>query len=408
MSRASRSDPPPAHAVGRERIAMLLENNPYPQDIRVRREAEALVHAGHAVVVIAPRDPGQPRRETVAGVRVRRFRAPAGDGGAASLALEFAVAGLRLHLAAVAQLARGATVLHLHNPPDLLAPAGLLARLLRRRVVFDHHDLFPELVAEKSPGRALAAVASLGERTTFAVASLVLSTNESMAAIARARGRVRADRVVVVRNGPPQAWIGQARPGREGALDDPRLVYVGAISSQDGVRDVAALLRSLAREHGLPGARLTIVGEGDARADVERELRAAGVASQVAWAGWVPVEHIPELLAAADICIDPAPASELNQRSTMIKIAEYLTAGRPVVAYDLVETARTLGGAGVVVAANDAAAPGRGRRAPGTRRRRPRGPVGGGADPGRRPHLGALRARPDRGLRRPRAARSTI
>ena len=32
----------------RHRIAMLLENNPYPQDIRVRREAEALARAGHA------------------------------------------------------------------------------------------------------------------------------------------------------------------------------------------------------------------------------------------------------------------------------------------------------------------------------------------------------------------------
>ncbi len=348
--------PPAPAGAARQRVAMLLENNPYPQDIRVRREAEALVRAGHAVTVIAPRDAGQPRRETVAGVGVRRFRAPAGVTGPRSIALEYAVAGARLHLAALVELVRGATVLHLHNPPDLFAAAGLLARLLRRRVVFDHHDLFPELVGEKSAGRALGVVASVAERTTFAVASLVLSTNESMAEIARTRGRVRADRVVVVRNGPPAAWIEQGRPGRDGPLDDPRLVYVGAISSQDGVRDVAQLLRMLADEHGLPGARLTIVGEGDARADVERELRADGVAEQVDWAGWVAVERIPQILAAADICIDPAPPSELNHRSTMIKIAEYLTAGRPVVAYDLVETSRTLGGAGIVVAPGDVGA----------------------------------------------------
>ncbi|HEY1538325.1 MAG TPA: glycosyltransferase family 4 protein [Solirubrobacteraceae bacterium] len=343
-------------ASSRQRVAMLLENNPYPQDIRVRREAEALVRAGHAVSVIAPRDPGQPRRETIAGVRVRRFRAPAGGTGARSIALEYAVAGARLHVAALVALARGATVLHLHNPPDLLAGAGLLARLLRRSVVFDHHDLFPELVAEKSPGRALGLVARLAERSTFAVANLVLSTNESMAEIARTRGRVRAERVAVVRNGPPAAWIARARPGRQGTLDDPRLVYVGAISSQDGVRDVAELLRLLVEVHGLAGTRLTIVGAGDARPDVERELRRAGVQARVDWAGWVGVEQIPALLAAADVCIDPAPASALNHRSTMIKIAEYLTAGRPVVAYDLVETRRTLAGAGVVVAAGDVAA----------------------------------------------------
>src|SRR5688500_4150907 len=46
---------------GRERIAMLVENNPYPQDVRVRREAEALATAGHEVRVIAPRSASQPR-----------------------------------------------------------------------------------------------------------------------------------------------------------------------------------------------------------------------------------------------------------------------------------------------------------------------------------------------------------
>ena len=335
---------------------MLLENNSYPQDIRVRREAEALVRAGHRVRVVAPRGAGQCRAETVAGVEVRRFRVPEARAGAASFALEFLVAGVRLQLAALVELARGASVLHLHNPPDLLAVAGLLARLLRRRVVFDHHDLFPELVAEKAPGRALVAIARAGERATFAVCDLVLSTNESMAEIARTRGCVRAERVVVVRNGPPAAWLEQARPGRTGALRDPHLIYVGAISSQDGVQRVAELLRLLTREHGLDRARLTIVGEGDARAQVERALADAGVSGCVDWAGWVAVEQIPALLGAADICIDPAGPSPLNHRSTMIKIAEYLTAARPVVAFDLLETRRTLGGAGVLVSGGDVGA----------------------------------------------------
>ena len=332
---------------------MLLENNPYPQDIRVRREAEALARAGHRVRVVAPRARGQLRAETIAGVEVRRFRAPQGGDGAASLALEYVVALARLHGAALVELARGATAVHLHNPPDLLLGAASLARLLGRAVVFDHHDLFPELVAQKSPSRLLAAIARAAESRTFALSDLVLSTNESMAEIARTRGCVRSDRVVVVRNGPPAAWLEQARPGRPGALKDPHLIYIGAISSQDGVQHVAELLRLLTGVHGLSGARLTIVGDGDARAEVELALAAAGATACVAWAGWVPVEQIPAQLAAADICIDPAGPSPLNHRSTMIKIAEYLTAGRPVVAFDLLETRRTLDGAGVVVAPGD-------------------------------------------------------
>lgn len=339
----------------RQRVAMLLENNPYPQDIRVRREAEALVRAGHEVEVLAPRAAGQPRRETVDGVRVRRFRAPEGR-GPVSLAAEYLVAVAALHVLALGALLRGATVLHLHNPPDLLAGAGLLARLLHRKVVFDHHDLFPELVGEKLAARPAVAVAALAERATFAVSDLVLSTNASMAEIATTRGRVDPARVVIVRNGPPAAWLDEAAPAREGALDDPVLGYVGAISSQDGVTALAEVLRRLRDDHGHPGARLLVLGDGDALPELEAALGREGVADRAELAGRVPVDEVPARLAAVDLCVDPAPPTELNDRSTMIKVAEYLTTGRPVVAYDLVETRRTLDGAGVLVARGDVVA----------------------------------------------------
>ena len=54
---------------------------------------------------------------------------------------------------------------------------------------------------------------------------------------------------------------------------------------------------------------------------------------------------MPAIVRTADICVDPAHPTPLNDHSTMIKIAEYLAAGRPVVAYDLTETRRTAAGA---------------------------------------------------------------
>jgi len=55
---------------------MLLENDLYPQDVRVRYEAESLAANGYTVCVIAPRGQGQRNREHVAGVEVRRFWLP--------------------------------------------------------------------------------------------------------------------------------------------------------------------------------------------------------------------------------------------------------------------------------------------------------------------------------------------
>jgi len=334
------------------RVAMLLENNPYPQDVRVRREAESLAAAGHEVTVHAPRGPGQPRRESVAGVRVRRFSLPEAKAGSMAFVLEYATAALKLHLAAARELARGATVLHLHNPPDVLFPAAFAARALGRRVVFDHHDLFPELVEAKFGNGPLVPVAGACERLTFLSADHVLAPNESHRDVACTRGRKRVAAVTVVRNGPPAADLAQP-DDRGGALKDPHLVYVGAISDQDGAEALPRLVGLLEREHGLPHARVTIVGDGDARSQVEAAARAEGVADRVELTGWVEVDEVPALIRSADICVDPAPGSPLNNRSTMIKVAEYLAAAKPVVAYDLLETRRTVAGAALLAPPDD-------------------------------------------------------
>jgi glycosyltransferase involved in cell wall biosynthesis len=335
---------------------MLLENNPYPQDVRVRSEAESLAAHGHHVVVIAPRGPGQPRRETVNGVAVSRFRLFDGSArGAAGFALEYAIAAVALHAGAIRQLFAGATALHLHNPPDILFPAGAIYRLTRRRVVFDHHDLFPETIEVKLGSATAARIASACQRLTFAVAHHVIATNASYAEVARRSGK-GADEVTIVRNGPPAAWTERPLAARTGALAEIRVAYLGAISSQDGVDGLAPILAALRDRPDAVRAVLTVIGDGDGRPAVERALAEHGVLDQVTFTGRVAPGDVPALLEAADVCVDPAPPTDVNQRSTMTKIAEYLALGKPVVAYDLLETRRTAGDAALLVTPGDAGA----------------------------------------------------
>jgi glycosyltransferase involved in cell wall biosynthesis len=351
---ATREDmqtPAPSKA---ERVTMLLENNPYPQDIRVRQEAESLAGAGHTVEVIAPRARGQAARERVNGVDVRRFRSfSTASQGAKAILLEYVVAMVALHLAAARALLRGSTVLHLHNPPDLLFPAGAIFRLARRRVVFDHHDLAPELAKVKFGSPLLVAATRVAERLTFGVASHVLAANASHAEIALGRGGKRPTDVTVVRNGPRQAWTRLPVNARAGRLDSIRLAYLGTIADQDGLEEMAEVLALLRDEHPDLRATLLVVGDGDGRANFEAALERFDVSANVTITGWVPLEQVPSFLADADVCVDPAPATELNQRSTMIKVAEYLALGKPVVAYDLLETSRTVHDAGLLVPHGD-------------------------------------------------------
>jgi glycosyltransferase involved in cell wall biosynthesis len=340
-----------------ERITMLLENSPYPQDTRVRAEAESLVAAGHSVEVIAPRARRQPAHEHVNGVEVRRFRVPQiGGGGLLALLLEYIVAMVALHIAAMRALLRGATALHLHNPPDTLFLGAAVFRVARRPVLYDHHDLVPELVGVRFGPGMLALLARLCERLTFATASHVLAANESHAEIAVDRGNKHPEAVTVVRNGPPASWTRQPMRLRSGSLSTIRLAYVGTVAEQDGLNAMAEVMACLRGRSPAVDARLTVIGDGVGRTAFEGALQRWAVADMVTMTGWVAAERIPELLQDADICVDPAPATTLNQRSTMIKLGEYLALGKPVVAYDLLESRRTVGDAAVLVPPGDASA----------------------------------------------------
>lgn len=318
---------------------MLLENNPYPQDVRVRAEAEALVAAGHEVTVHAPRAAGQVRHERLAGVSVRRFALPESGGGLGGFLLEYAIAHAQLLARGLRELARGADVVHLHNPPDTLFPVSMAARAAGRAAVYDHHDLVPELFAEKFGASSLGPVLRAAQRAAFRSATATIVTNESQREIALERGGIGAGRVTVVRNGPARATLAADVDVRPGALKEPRIVFVGELEVQDGVLELPDLLTRPA----LRGGTLTIVGPGSLADPLRARAESLGVADRVRLTGRVPHERVPGLISEADICVDPAPCGDMNHRSTMIKITEYLAAARPVVAYELLETRRTAG-----------------------------------------------------------------
>ncbi len=335
------------------RVLMLLENNPYPQDVRVRAEAESLARGGYRVTVIAPRGEGQPRREVVGGVQVRRVRLPETPASPLGFVVEYAVANAQLYRLGIWELLKGADVVHMHNPPDTLFGVGFVARLLGRQVTFDHHDLGPELFEAKFGKSPVAGVLRYFERLTFRSSTLVIAANESHREIAMGRGGIPSERIVVVRNGPPRAAFEAATKPRGGRLEDPHLLFLGSMESQDGVDSLVPLLEALDRDHGLSGARLTVVGEGSRRGPLTEMVSAAGFTDRVRFTGQVPHAEVPAFLAEADICIDPAPCTELNERSTMIKIAEYMAARRPVASFPLLETRRTAGDAVVYAEGGD-------------------------------------------------------
>jgi hypothetical protein len=67
----------------------------------------------------------------------------------------------------------------------------------------------------------------------------------------------------------------------------------------------------------------------------------------------VPDEEVRRTICSADVCLAPDPKSSYTDRSTLIKVAEYMALSRATVSYDLTESRVTAGDAAAFAGNND-------------------------------------------------------
>lgn len=325
------------------RVLILVENAPVPGDRRVTDEARSLLANGYVVSVIAPAGPGQPRREAVDGIEVRRYHAVHASGGAGAQVAEYMNALVKTFwLMVVLSRRPGFDVIEACNPPDLFFLIVWPFKLLGKRFIFDQHDLTPELYSSlymRDRGLIMR-VLRWSEHRTYRLADVVLSCNESYRRLALTRGGKTPDRVFVVRNGPGENWPIPVAP--DPSLKDGRpylVVYMGIMGFQDGVDVLVEAVHELVHTLGFHEVTFAIVGDGSAMASLKQQARELDVEEWVTFVGWVRDEETMALyLASADACVCPEPSSPLNDQSTFAKVMEYMAAGKPIVAFDLPET----------------------------------------------------------------------
>lgn len=339
------------------RALILVENLSVPFDRRVWREALTLRDAGWRVCVVSPRgaDRDTAAHEVIDGVEVRRFRLVEAEGGLKAYVLEYGLALVSMFLLALRfRMGGRLDVIQICNPPDLLIFAALPFRLLGARIVFDHHDLSPELYISKGgrAGSKLHRALLFFERLTFRLADVVMSTNESYRRIARERGGKDPRDVFVVRNGPELSRLRCAAPNS--ALRDGKphlLVYVGMMGGQDGLDYLLRAVAALAETRD--DFRALLVGDGPAVPGLKALAAELGVADRVAFTGLVGQDKVFEAIATASVCLCPDPKIGLNDLSTLVKVLEYMGMARPVVAFDLTETRASAGEAALYATPND-------------------------------------------------------
>lgn len=347
------------------KVVMLVANN-FTDDVwtdpRVSKEAQALLMAGHEVVVVASGKYGRPapRAETKDGVRIirrmtllhtlygvaariKKPRMPAGekrtavyyDRGVRGLRARFTVRVLQFLYdlnnllfcpAVLAAAVRERGAIYVGHDLNALPPAWFAARLTGARLIYNSHELWTERVRSVPYGRLHRAIVSRIERVLVRRCDMLIAVSDSVAEeLAR---RYSVAKPMVIPNVHPFVES-QARPeirerltgGREGRV----VIYVGYLDRGKGLEQLIEAAQYL------PGVVISIVGDGVLKPALEALTRAQGVEDRVHFVGWVRPEDLPLYVASADLGVTPLQSSSLNYYFNIDnKFFHYIAAGIPL------------------------------------------------------------------------------
>ena len=328
-----------------------------PFDRRVWQEATTLAQAGYQVSIICPKGKGFERAyEVLDDVAVYRHPMPFEAHGALGYAVEYTAALFwQLLLSWRVFVTRGFDAIHACNPPDTIFLVGRIFKVFGKRFVFDHHDINPELYEAKFGRRDFFyRLLCWLERCTYRTADIAIVTNESYKRVAIERGGMPRDRVFVVRSGPDLRRMRIVAPDESVKRGRRYLVgYVGVMGRQEGIDYLLRAAHHIVATLGRRDVHFALVGGGTELEALKTYAAELGVADYVTFTGRVPDEELLRVLNTADVCVNPDVANEMNDKSTMNKIMEYMALAKPVVQFDLTEGRYSAQEAAVYARRND-------------------------------------------------------
>jgi glycosyltransferase involved in cell wall biosynthesis len=322
-------------------ILIIVENLPVPLDRRVWQEALALRDAGYEVVVICPQMKGfVAEQEKIDGIQIYRHKISLEAKGLLGFFREYASAIWGETVLAWRAFRRHRfKIIHLCNPPDLLFLVAWPFKLCGVRVIFDVHDLWPEMFEAKFNRRGLMyGCVRMAQRLNYTCADIVIATNETNRQAAIKNGRKPPEAIFLVRTAPK---IGDMSFPANPSLKNGRrylVGYVGVMGSADGVHVLLQAAECVVHQMGRQDIQFLLMGDGPEFGDLMRLRADLKLENHVDLPGWCRNDFLFPALKTIDLGVTCDIPNAYNHSCTMNKVLEYMAFGKPQVTFDLKES----------------------------------------------------------------------
>jgi glycosyltransferase involved in cell wall biosynthesis len=316
-----------------KRVAMVVYSY-YPDDTRVRREAEALIEAGMSVDVFCLRDKGEEEKSQVNNVLVYRLPLKRKRSGRLNYLLEN---GFFIFLAFVTlslyHLRKPYHVIHVHNMPDILVISALIARLTGAKVILDLHDPMPEIYITKfevSELHPIIRFLKFLEKCCIRFADIVLTPNIAFRDLFVRRGCPPWKIHIVMNTAQETIFKCDSNVAAIGSENGFVIMYHGTFLAHNGL-DLA--LKAIARvKEEIPNLKFEVYGDGEFRDEFLKLVHELKLNSTVKYHGPKPVEHIAEAIKSINLGVIPNKRTRFTDLNLPTRIFEYLAMKKPVIA----------------------------------------------------------------------------
>jgi len=325
------------------KVLMLLEND-YEKDLRVKREVRALYEAGFEVIVAAisfdKNFPPEKRENCL----LYKNKIP-------SLIFKSSVGALKVPVyfnfwrKYVSKIIKDhpVDIIHVNDLP--LSRVGLdLKKIYNAKLVIDLHENWPGLLRNAEHTRTfIGRLISSDKQWIRYEKHMLHEADLVITVVEEARDRVALletvqEKLCIVSNTVDT----EAMPVFERKKTDNNftIFYGGAINKHRGLQIVTDAIKVL-KERNI-SITLQIAGSGSYKKALEKQVKKNNISSRVVFHGQKTFIEMMEILSRSDAAIIPHLRNENNDASSPNKLYQYMYTGIPVISSDCISLKRII------------------------------------------------------------------